>query len=66
MPYWHDVIVPEMLQGENLVIVAHNNTIRALVQLFKLLKHDQVSKLSIPNSIPYVFEFDSNMNYYND
>lgn len=52
LPYWQDVIVPEIIHGENVVIVAHNNSIRALVQLFKMLSNDEVCKVSIPNSIP--------------
>jgi len=49
-----------MIKGEKVVIVAHGNSLRGLVKHFKNLSDEEILKVNIPNSIPYVFEMDEN------
>jgi len=49
-----------MIKGEKVVIVAHGNSLRGLVKHFKSLSDEEILKVNIPNSIPYVFEMDEN------
>jgi len=66
LPYYYDTIVPDMIKGEQVIIVAHGNSLRGLVKHFKKLSNDEILTVSIPNSIPYVFEFDKDFNAIKD
>lgn len=55
-----------MLRGEQVVIVAHGNSLRGLVKHFKKYTEQEIIDVEIPNSLPYIFEFDKNFNTIND
>jgi 2,3-bisphosphoglycerate-dependent phosphoglycerate mutase len=61
MPYWHDTIVPYLQQGVNVLIVAHGNSLRALVKYLDHIADADISDLNIPTGIPLVYEFDKNL-----
>lgn len=56
LPYWETHIVPELRAGKNVLIVAHGNSLRALVMHLDGLSRDQVLKLEIPTGKPLVHE----------
>ncbi|RPD93184.1 2,3-bisphosphoglycerate-dependent phosphoglycerate mutase [Candidatus Pantoea deserta] len=59
MPYWQHVVVPRMLCGGTVLIVAHGNTLRALTAFLHGMTHDSVTQLHIPNGVPAVYEMDA-------
>jgi 2,3-bisphosphoglycerate-dependent phosphoglycerate mutase len=61
LPYWHEVITPSLRQNQKVVIAAHGNSLRALVQYIEHLTDEQVIELNIPTGIPLVYELDDNL-----
>tara|TARA_Y100001980_G_C14491682_1_gene268691 strand:+ start:208 stop:906 length:699 start_codon:yes stop_codon:yes gene_type:complete len=57
MPLWSFDILPSIKKGENLMIVAHGNSLRAIVKILKNISNTEIVKLNIPTGIPYLFEF---------
>ena len=66
--YWNRFIVPNILNNKRIIIVAHGNSIRALVSYLNDLSNEQITNLEIPTGNPLVFELDENLqpirNYY--
>lgn len=58
MPYFESDIKPQMLQGKRVLLVAHGNSIRAMVKSFDQLDNDAIVKVNIPTGVPLVYEFD--------
>jgi 2,3-bisphosphoglycerate-dependent phosphoglycerate mutase len=61
LPYWYDFIVPDLLVGRRPLIVAHGNSLRALVKHLDGLTEEEVIDLNIPTGIPLVYELDENL-----
>lgn len=61
LPYWHDRIVPDLVAGRRPLVVAHGNSLRALVKHLDGLSDQQVVDLNIPTGIPLVYELDGAM-----
>lgn len=62
VPYFNDVIKPQMLDGKKVIIVAHGNSLRALVKYLEDISDKDIVDVNIPNGIPLVYEFDSDFN----
>ena len=58
LPYWHGKIAPEILAGKRVLIVAHGNSLRALVKYLDGMTDDEIVGLNIPTGIPLVYELD--------
>lgn len=56
MPYWHESIVPDLRANQVVLVVAHGNSLRALVMHLDRLSEDEVLELNIPTGIPLVYE----------
>ena len=61
MPYWFDVIKPEIEQGKKVLIVAHGNSLRALVKYLDQISDEDILKLNIPTGVPLVYELDEDL-----
>ncbi|WP_407279894.1 2,3-diphosphoglycerate-dependent phosphoglycerate mutase [Aromatoleum evansii] len=61
VPYWETVIVPQILAGRRVLIVAHGNSLRALVKHLDRLADEDVAGLEIPMAQPLVYELDANL-----
>jgi 2,3-bisphosphoglycerate-dependent phosphoglycerate mutase len=61
LPYWHEVLAPAIKAGNNVLMAAHGNSMRALVKFFDNISDDDIAELNIPNGIPLVYEFDADM-----
>lgn len=61
LPYWHDVIAPQVKAGKKVIIAAHGNSLRALVKYLDNLSEEEVLKLNIPTGVPLVYELDDNL-----
>jgi 2,3-bisphosphoglycerate-dependent phosphoglycerate mutase len=61
LPCWHDLIAPVIRSGKNVLVVAHGNSLRALVKYLQDVPDDQIVDLNIPTGIPLVQELDDNL-----
>ncbi|KAJ1436646.1 phosphoglycerate mutase 1 family protein [Ochromonadaceae sp. CCMP2298] len=59
--YWQEVIAPRVRAGERVLIVAHANTIRALVKAVDNIDDQKIAHLKIPNGIPLVYTMDERL-----
>ena len=66
VPYWEKEIEPTLKEKEEVLISAHGNSLRALVMHLKNMSREDILEFNIPTGIPYVFEFDDNMNLQKD
>ncbi len=66
MPYWENEIKPALKENNDLLVAAHGNSLRALVMHLKNMSKEEILKFNIPTGIPYVFEFDDDMNFVKD
>jgi 2,3-bisphosphoglycerate-dependent phosphoglycerate mutase len=62
LPYWHDTIAPTVKSGQRAIVVAHGNSLRALVKYLDNISDAEIPGLNIPTGIPLVYEFDDEMN----
>lgn len=58
IPYWNDTICKQMKQGKKILVVAHENVLRGIVQTLTPMKEEDLIKFEIPNATPFVYEFD--------
>jgi 2,3-bisphosphoglycerate-dependent phosphoglycerate mutase len=58
LPYWQDVVVPALKQGKKPLIVAHGNSLRALVKYLDGMSNEAILGLNIPTGVPIVYELD--------
>lgn len=56
LPYWHEVIAPTLRSGKRVLIVAHGNSLRALVKYLDGISDAEIVHLNIPTGIPLVYE----------
>lgn len=61
MTYWEEQIAPALRAEQKVVIAAHGNTLRAIVQYLDQLSADGIASLNIPTSIPLVYELDDQL-----
>jgi 2,3-bisphosphoglycerate-dependent phosphoglycerate mutase len=58
LPYWYDAIVPDLRRGQLVLVVAHGNSLRALVKHLDVLSDEAVVALNVPTGIPLRYELD--------
>ena len=58
LPYWYDTIAPDVLQGKNVIVVAHGNSLRAIVKHLSGMNEKEILAYNIPTACPLVYEFD--------
>jgi len=56
MPYWQDAIVPDLAADKTVLVVAHGNSLRALVKHLDGISDEEIAGLNIPTGIPLVYE----------
>jgi len=61
LPYWHSAIVPQLQAGKRVLIVAHGNSLRALVKYLDDISDADIVELNIPTGQPLVYELDASL-----
>lgn len=61
MPFWEDIIVPQIKDDKKIIIAAHGNSLRALIKHLDNISDEEISNLNIPTGTPLVYELDSNI-----
>jgi 2,3-bisphosphoglycerate-dependent phosphoglycerate mutase len=59
---WERVIGPRRRRDARVLIVAHGNSLRALVKLLSSVSDEAITQLNIPTGIPLVYELDDDLN----
>ena len=62
LPYWEETISPYVKNGKKVMIVAHGNSLRALVKHLDKISDDKILGLNIPTGIPLIYELDESLN----
>ena len=58
LPYWLCEIMPALARHDDVLVVAHGNSLRGIVKHLKGLSDEEIVRLNLPTAAPYVFEFD--------
>ena len=61
LPYWFDVIVPQLQGGLDVLVTAHGNSLRALVMHLEGISRDEIAELNIPTGAPRRYTFEGDM-----
>ena len=61
LPYWHETIAPVVKSGKKVIVVAHGNSLRALVKYLDNVSNEEIVSLNIPTGIPLVYELDKDL-----
>jgi 2,3-bisphosphoglycerate-dependent phosphoglycerate mutase len=61
MPYWDQRIAPELKAGKNVLIVAHGNSLRALVKMLDGMSDAEIVEFNIPTGVPIAYVLDNNL-----
>jgi len=61
MPYWHEVLAPQIRSGQRLIVAAHGNSLRGLVKYLDGMSDEEVTGLNIPTGVPLVYTLDENL-----
>lgn len=61
LPFWHRSVVPMLLDGRQIIIAAHGNSLRGLVKYLSGISDENIISLNIPNGIPLVYELNEQL-----
>ena len=61
LPYWHQALAPTIKTGKRILLVAHGNSIRAMVKYLDDISDAEIPELNIPTGIPLVYELDEGL-----
>ncbi len=61
LPYWHGQIAPVIRSGKRVLIVAHGNSLRALVKYLDQMSDEAIVGLNIPTGVPLVYDLDADL-----
>ena len=62
LPLWHEMIAPIIQSGKKIIIVAHGNSLRALIKYLDKISDEAIVGLNIPTGVPLVYELDNGLN----
>jgi 2,3-bisphosphoglycerate-dependent phosphoglycerate mutase len=61
LPCWHSRIAPELRTGRNVLVVAHGNSLRAMVKMLDNIAAAEIVELNIPTGVPLLYELDATL-----
>lgn len=59
LPYYNSQILPKLKNGKNILIVAHGNSLRALVKFLENISDENIASLEIPTGGMYIYQIDN-------
>ena len=59
--YYEDVIKKDLLNNKDVIVVAHGNSLRALIAYLENLNDEEIINLEIPTGKPICYIFDDNL-----
>ena len=61
LPFWHARMAPELRAGRNVLVVAHGNSLRAMVKMLDEIADSEIAELNIPTGAPLLYELDGEL-----
>ena len=61
LPYWHESIAPQLTAGQNVLVTAHGNSLRALYKYLTGMSDAEIVETNIPTGIPLLFRLDAGL-----
>lgn len=61
LPYWTSEIAPKLKAGENIVIAAHGNSLRAIVKHLFEVPDSEITEVEIPTGNPLLIDLDNSL-----
>lgn len=61
LPFWNEFIVRDLKKDKKVIVCAHGNSLRALIQYIDHLSDEDVTQLDIPTGVPLVYELDEGL-----
>jgi 2,3-bisphosphoglycerate-dependent phosphoglycerate mutase len=61
MPLWNQEISQDIRSGKRVLIVAHGNSLRAMIMTLEGLNSEQIMEVNVPTGIPLMYELDQNL-----
>ena len=65
IPFWEDEIAPKLLDGKNVIIAAHGNSLRALTKYIENISDADIMDVEMTNGEPVVYDLDDKLNVVN-
>lgn len=62
LEYYNTNIIKYLRDGNNVLVVAHGNSIRSIIKYIENISDDEIMKVEIPTGVPYVYNLDNNLN----
>jgi hypothetical protein len=66
LPFFESSILPSLKTHDDVLVTAHGNSLRGIVKVLKGISDEDIPALNLPTGVPYVFEFDENLNLKSD
>jgi len=61
LPYWQDVLAPQLRAGQHVLVVAHGNSLRALIKQLDGISDSDIVGLELPTGAPITYSFDAQL-----
>jgi len=61
LPYWNEVIVPQLKAGKSILVAAHGNSLRGIVKHLDNMSDEAIMGCNLPTGIPFVYELDADL-----
>lgn len=61
LPFWENRIAPELNAGKNVMVVAHGNSLRAMVKMLDNMSEEKIVELNIPTGVPLFYELNAQL-----
>lgn len=66
LPYWEEQILPTLAQEGEILVAAHGNSLRGIIKVIKGISDEGIVSLNLPTAVPYIFEFNDEMELVKD
>ena len=61
LPLWNQSIAPRLAKGENVLVAAHGNSLRAMVKMLDNVAEKDIVELNIPTGVPLLYDLDDDL-----
>jgi 2,3-bisphosphoglycerate-dependent phosphoglycerate mutase len=61
LPYWNNRLAPELKAGRDVLVVAHGNSLRALVKMLDGMSDADIVEFNIPTGVPIHYQLDGSL-----
>ena len=63
LPWWYDSVVPQLRAGLSVLVVAHGNSLRALMKHLERISEAEIPELNVPTGMPRIYRFNDELKF---